>query len=913
MLLDHVDCKVLCITEHWKSESQLKQLGIKNFNLVSMFCREEGQHGGSAIFVRQKVTARNKPKLTSLSRCGVFECAAIEYRIGNVDIIVLSVYAPPSGDIKLFLNKLEELMYKISQENKHIFVTGDFNIEMIKENKTKTEFVSMMNSFNLIHTIKENTRVTPTSASCLDNIFTNSDFVKTSVIENFASDHKAQKIVFQIQNRASQVSEHKRIFSQENKDNFLGCLRDQDWENVYSINRNDVNSQWNSFINAYTCLFNQSFPLKVVHNHTNQKSKNRSPQIVECKRRLDNLLILSNHFIKYKDTYKQTKKEYDNMLKNSRIKTYENRITHSDNKMKCMWAICKEINGKIKYNNDIQIEGNAEDIANKFNNFLISVIPNILKNTNYLPHRCDIPINSRSMYLKPLTTEEICELANDIKNKHSSGIDEIPTSIIKNSIPELKEVLCFLINSSFANGCFPANLKIALIKPMFKKGDPQRMDSYRPISLLPGFSKLFELAMCRRLLKFMNDCSLFSSNQHGFLRGKSTQTAIYQFVQSVLKYLENGEAALGMFLDLSKAYDCLDRGLLVKKLQRYGIRGNTLKWLTSYLNERTQIVGVNKRGEFRKSKMLFNDSGIAQGSILGPILFVIFINDIYSVTDRPGQTIINYADDTNLLTGHKTTYQLLIDSKHLLSKTSNWFTGNRLTLNSEKTSLIFFRTKQSKLEKIYNLDLTNINLPVSENTKFLGLYINENLDWNFHISKLLKKLGSVCYGIRVVSRYMNEQVLKIMYYANFESILKYGIIFWGRDSSIQNTFVVQKRLLRIIKKMEFNQSCRTSFRVMRIMTVYALYIFECIMFVHRNRNLFEPGNSSQYNTRTNHLRYPTHRLQLTERSPEYMCVKCYNKLPTRIKRIEGQRAFKREVRNMLIQLEPYVFDDYFNM
>lgn len=913
MMLIHEECQVLCISEHWKSKSQIEQIGIRDFKLVSVFCREEGQHGGVAMYVKNNVTAKTKVNVTELSLGGVFECAATECQLGDGMVIIVSIYRPPTGDKKVFFDKMEQLLCLIFGEGKRIIVVGDFNIELVKVGKTKNEFLSLMNSFNLFHIIKENTRVTPNASSCIDNIFTDSDFVSAVVFENFVSDHMAQKIVFETENKSQPTPEYKRIFSQDSKDKFLCCLRNQDWFNVYNSPENDTNTQWNNFINIYSHLFNQNFPLTLVRKKQKQK-KIFTPELTKCKHKLDILLTLSRNSNTYKDAYKETKKQYDQILKKNAIKNYEHRINKSDNKMKSLWTITKEITGKSKQKNEIKLEGNSETIANNYNQFLVSVIPNLLGKLQSTPHTCNILPNNRSLYLNPVTSKEICKLAREIKNKHSSGVDELPTSIIKASICELQDVLCFLINNSFKNGIFPANLKVALIKPIYKKGDAQQMDSYRPISLLPGFSKLFELAMARRIMHFLNDCQILNNNQHGFLKGKSTQTAIFQFIELILGFFENGEVALGLFLDLSKAYDCLNRDILIKKLERYGVRGNALKWLKSYLSERVQIVGITKDNQSCRSTGLLNNNGIAQGSILGPILFIIFMNDIHRVNTKSKQTIINYADDTNLITGGKNSCQVLPASKYFFGNVSTWFTENRLILNTDKTNLICFKTKRSNAENIDEIKIGNDTLVASDNVKFLGVYINKNLDWSFHINKVVKKLSSVCYGIRVVGKYMNEKAKKNLYFANFESILKYGIIFWGRDSNIQNAFVTQKRVVRVISGMGFNQSCRNSFKSMGIMTVYALYIFECLMFIHRNANLFElKSTNSQYTTRSDHFIYPMHHLQLFQKSPHYMCIKLYNKLPNRFKHMQGQNLFKAEIRKMLIELEPYCINDYLDM
>lgn len=913
MLQDHEDCRIMCISEHWKSEGQLENLGIRNFNLISAFCREEGKHGGSAIYVHKSVRAKKRPKLNKLSVCGIFECAVAECRIGEVNIVIVAIYRPPPGDLKQFMEKTEQLMLNISRENKAIFFAGDFNIEVLKDCKVGYELVSLLNSFNLVQAITENTRVTAGSGSCIDNIFTSSDIADSSTIEYFISDHKAQKVIFETKMVGISGDSKKRFFSQENKDNFLRCLRDQNWENVFNVNSNNVNKQWDSFISTFVRIFNQNFPLMPVKNK-NPKPFKSHPEVVNCKQRLNLLLTLSHHNDQYKDAYKTTKKEYDDLLKNIKIKNYENRISSSDNKMKCMWTITKEITGKNSHNNDVQLEGSPETVANDFNVFLVNIIPNIVQKLEISPYRCNITNNNQSMFIKPLTPEEVCKLAGEIKNKHSSGVDEIPTSLIKYCVEEIKYVLCFLINNSFKFGIYPSQLKTALIKPLYKKGNPQKMDSYRPVSLLPGFSKFFELAMCKRIVTFLNRCNLINKNQHGFIRGKSTQTAIYQFVQSVVNHFERGEAALGIFLDLSKAYDCLDRDILLEKMERYGIRGQALNWVGSYLQDRKQLVGIHKNGQLSKSKVLSNNYGIAQGSIMGPVLFVIFVNDLYLVADEPWQTIINYADDTNLLIGNRRSCQLVADSKFLTSNVSAWFNENRLILNSEKTNLVLFRTKQSNFDKMESLETLGNTLKVSENTKFLGVYIDENLDWSCHIGRLQKKLGSICYGVRVVGRYMSEKALRVLYFANFESRLKYGIIFWGRDSKVQNIFVAQKRVIRIIKKMDLGQSCRNTFRSLGVMTVHALYIYECLMFFYKNKNsLFQNPHINRHNTRSNHQMYPTHRLQMTEKSPGYMCLKLYNRLPVEIKRLTSQKMFKRELKKMLIQLEPYCLDDYLSV
>ena len=315
----------------------------------------------------------------------------------------------------------------------------------------------------------------------------------------------------------------------------------------------------------------------------------------------------------------------------------------------------------------------------------------------------------------------------------------------------------------------------------------------------------------------------------------------------------------------------------------YGVRGHVLELFKSYLLNRKQIVKIIKNGSSYFSDLNESLFGIAQGSIIGPILFIIYLNDIYSVTDLNSESIVCYADDTNLLVGGRNVVDVLDNANKLFKKTDCWFKKNKLIVNNENSNAIMFRTKQSNLLRPDIVECNDKNVNIVDSVKFLGVNIDEFLDWAGHINILLKRLNSACYGIRVVSRYMDYKSVKIMYYANFLSILKYGIIFWGGNAAIQETFIVQKRLLRTMKKMQFRESCRGVFKREGLMTVYGLYIYEALVFFFKNREFFELQISHSYNTRTLNVNYPVHRLALTEKSAYYMCLRLFNKLPNNLK------------------------------
>lgn len=299
---------------------------------------------------------------------------------------------------------------------------------------------------------------------------------------------------------------------------------------------------------------------------------------------------------------------------------------------------------------------------------------------------------------------------------------------------------------------------------------------------------------------------------------------------------------------------------------------------------------------------------------MGALLFVIVINDLSAITEEVSDFVItSFADDTNMLAAGNDTISLKENCNKLFTSVEKWFSQNNFIINKSKTNAIIFRASTTK-EKPSIIDISNQEIDTVESTKFLGIIIDELLKWTSHVEYLLVKLNRVCYAFRVMREYLNENVRKIIYYANYESLIRYGIIFWGISSSVQSIFVNQKRILRILLNMGYRQSCRGKFKELGVLTVYALYLHECLLYLHRNKKEFLKNNTtSGYNTRTMNITFPLHKLSLTERSPSYMCIRIFNKLPNELKSLENYRLFKAKTKKLLIELEPYCLGDYFNL
>jgi len=525
-----------------------------------------------------------------------------------------------------------------------------------------------------------------------------------------------------------------------------------------------------------------------------------------------------------------------------------------------------------------------------------------------------IPMSTESLFLQPVTHTEIFNIVMSLKNKRSTGDDGIPVFIIKMSLFYILDVLVYLINQSFVEGVFPSKLKMAVVVPVFKKGDPRCVENYRPVSLLSSFTKIFETAMGRRILDFLRNQKILVSNQHGFLKGKSCETAVFQFIQEIIGGLESKCFALGIFVDLSKAFDVLDHDILISKCFKYGIRGIVLDWIRSYLSDRFQKVAIRQRGVCNESSYLPVSYGVPQGSVLGPLLFIIFINDLLNITTGTSHLILNYADDTNLLLREKDFPSLISEAETYFSRLLNWFSHNRLAVNNSKTNCTLFVTKNMVEDYPSRIDLNSSVINVSTNSKFLGINIDCSLSWSKHIFNVCERVSKNLYSLRALRKVLDYDSLLVVYYANIYSHIRYGIIFWGSSSDVQHVFVLQKRSLRILLNLSPRASCRGLFRANKLLTVHAIYIYSCLLFHYKNRIAFANESfTHSYNTRNkDDYRYPSHRLNICKNSCFYRCIYFYNCLPDVIRTCKSLYTFKLRLFEILCHIEPYTVNEFVN-
>ncbi len=765
-----------------------------------------------------------------------------------------------------------------------------------------------MYSNSLFPSIHWPTRISEKSAILIDNIFVNTpSMLRSGLILTDISDHlpvfcilNSDLNINTIHNK-SNIFRCRRAFTSNNVNNFANSLQNCEWD----FDKNaDVDVEYDKFFNCFKCKFDSAFK-KVT-----KKDQFKTPWMTTA------LLISSK--IKNKlyvdavsgkiahEVYKNYRNKFNKLVVLRKNQYYNDFISAHRKNAKSMWVLLNSHFGKNTNKTMKLCDISPDDL----NDFFVELGPKTKQTIKSVNHFSKYLFNrvTNSMFILPVTPEEIINVTNCLPAKLSYGYDEIPMKVIKSVVAHIAVPLTYIFNKSFVQGSVPKALKIAKICPVFKSGSSDDKKNYRPISLLPSFSKILEKLMCNRLFSFLMHNNSINQSQHGFMPNRSTSTAVADLLNTVTTALDKKLTALVLFIDISKAFDSLDHDILLAKLEHYGIRGIALTWFLSYLTSRYQYTEVD--GNCSMCKLIL--CGVPQGSILGPLLYNIYVNDISFVATNA--KCVLYADDTAIAVSENNLNLLIQNACAVFSLYSIWFADNLLALNASKTNYVVFGASNIQKQFPNNILFHTHNVTKTNTVRYLGLYIDSTLCWKDHCchinDKLVKGIAllKTCYNVLPIS------CLLTMYYSYLYPYLSYCVEFWGCAHNIylHPIMIAQKHSIRLIANVSRFAHCASIAREYEILLFNDLYQFVILntmfkVFKGECCNallcLFTKSNTIHFaSTRSNSLNFFVQHCntELCRKFLSHKGVMLWNALPVNLKSCTNIVMFKKLLKSRFL-------------
>ena len=755
--------------------------------------RKGRKGGGVTLYINESIPYKNRNELEHFDSEleSLFIEISKEVFQTSCDIIIGVLYRMPNSSIEVFNDRITDILNVANRENKLIYLLGDINIDFLKtdEHSPTSSFVDTLYSYNVFPLITKPTRVTKTSATLIDHILTNNldseSRHKQGILCTDISDHYA---VFHISKNNKNLNDNtvvpilKRDMRLQNVQTFVNEINAVNWEQV--TESNDPQMAYSEFHKIISLNYNKSFPYrkltKKYHNNKPWLTASLKESIRVKNKLYKNRNKGSNHEERLAH-YKMYRNKLNHILRAAERKHFKDQILEHKANLKKSWQIIKMVINKRKYKRpcaEFKYNGktikDGVEISNKFNNFFVNVGSTL---ASAIPASTRSPIdyiraNTMSqLHLSTATENEVLNIIGNFKNS-SAEWDELKPNIMKNIRFCVKMPLTHICNLSFQKGVFPTELKIANVVPIYKSGDEMIFTNYRPVSVLPVFSKLLERLMYNPLIEFINANNLLYEYQFGFQKGKSTHMALIVLIDKITEALDQGNCVIGIFIDFSKAFDTVNHKLLLQKMKLYGIQGTANQWFHDYLSNRYQYVTYNGV----KSKQEIITCGVPQGSILGPLLFLLYVNDLYLVTKASLPVL--FADDTNIFITGKNSKEMCDKINEDLENIREWLCCNKLSLNILKTHYMVF-TPRNKVVNDIDICINDVPIERVYVTKFLGIQIDSQLNWKKHIDYICKKL-SKCVGIIAKARKkLYKSSLITLYYSFAYPCFIYCNHVWG--------------------------------------------------------------------------------------------------------------------------------------
>lgn len=867
-------------------------------------------HTGMAVYVHNSIIKHIKRR-TDLET-GPVECIWLEFRKDHVQSeLIGNIYRNPKSEPSVWIDDFISMMDLIEANHRNVTMLGDFNLDLYKEPEPTwyLKWSTTMALFNLNQLINECTRITPTSATLIDHIYTNNVNMVSSVgVKLFGrSDHKyifcslSYKVPKPKKNEHTSISY--RCLKKFVAHDFLSDLSATPFHSVY--NEIDADTAFDLFLALLYAVVNKHAPLRQKRVKHQTLPSWMTQDLIEAMKVRDSL---EKSLGKKHPDYKKQRNKVS--LLNEKAK--QNRFTSTiekDNNITNLWRAMNDILDKGKQPTN---KNNTKITPEEFNDHFLKLASTLASkiepkddNTfcemiDNVKRFCENRLEKDASFSIPfMTVNEVGTSIEGLDKKKAMGPEQIPVHLIQLALPYIVEPLTYIFNLCIEKNTFPSSLRIAKVIPLPKSKDLSDPNNFRPISLLPILTKPLERHIQKHLLSYMESNKLFHKFQSGFRKDHSCHTSLTALIDTWLSAINDGELTGAVFLDFKKAFDLVDHSILLKKLHIYLRNKDTVDFFTSYLKDRKQFVSINSCS----SNTGILTHGVPQGSILGPVLFCIYINDLPLCLEKDKTRCDLFADDSSVHVKAKTIEEVEIVLQNSLNKIDIWCNANRVILNSSKTKSMVITTRQK-----HQLNTLSLKLSVNSSTieqvrehRVLGIVLDQEMKWEVHIRSLCKKLARNLYLLSKLSSYASRDALLMFYYAHILSHINYASSIWDGAAEVHLKKVdsLHRRAAKIIGRgLQITTDDKQKHLNMLPLRRQFLYNKAVAMFKVFHGNVPSYLTSSfkkAASDRFSNFIPPLARIDLVQNSFAFSGATTWNSLSPKVKKSRSLKSFKNNL------------------
>ena len=870
-------------------------VSLPNYNIIRLDCsRAVPKSTGLLLYCAKSV---NYKRLTNLENFNV-ESIWVEIYVKHCKPVIIGFLYRNPAEKADWVDGFNLMMDAATFDSKELILFGDFNIDLLNPNKNWSIVYATQ---GLEQIIDRPTRVTKNTATLIDHVYVNtkSNINEVCSVPTGCSDHSSVCITWHKKGVKIPKTGHKEIyyrcFTHFNEDAFVNDLYNSSLDNVYQIrNADEAVDYW---IGTFNSVYNKHAPFV-------KKRVKHSIKPPWINKEIDAACYKRDEFDRTNEKeFKELRNKVSSMKRKAKKKYYQNLICSSQN-TKSIWKAINMLTNSHHKNQDTVKDISPEELNIHFANVATNIILNDKTNVNDLQKLQEFcqSKNIRSSFSIPfISVNDVLKLLLHSKPSRSRDLDDIDGNILKIAAYAIADSLTYIYNLCIEKQHFPKKFKLAKVIPLHKGGDRATPSNYRPISILSIISKPLEKNVQFHLNSHLIRYELLHESQSGFRKNHSCHTSLIQLIDKCLTNINNNEFTGVLFIDFAKAFDVINHSHLIKKLTLYNLSSESLNFISSFLTDRQQLVESNSK----RSKPTPIQFGVPQGSVLGPLLFSIYINDLPLHLQCCSEM---FADDTSLQANSSNSKELVATMQSNIDNLVDWTETNHMALNAQKTKCMYVTTRQ-KRQKLQSgfppLYVKNEIVEEVSSHKVLGITIDKDLSWIDHLNDLRKRLSKRIFQLAKIKNFLDLHSRKLFFHGHILSLINYASTVWDNSSqsNLKQISSLHKKAIKLIL-LQANSLCEQDYKTLNILPLKDRLHFNKCLCMFNVVNGLAPQKiirtfKSNEKRHTHKLLVPKPRNNLYKSSLTYSGACAWNNLPDFLKHCPSKLTFKHNMKKFL--------------